>query len=79
MGFGLFDPSTADEPVLDNSAMEDPNLKAMSDDLDDFLFSPQMQADTNIDDASSKNPVKVRFRGSHASADMSRNMLRRRE
>ena len=43
MGFGLFDPAQSDEPVAMSSSLDDPGLKAMSDNLDDYLFSTKLQ------------------------------------
>ena len=77
MGFGFFGPSEADEPVLGGSLIEDSSLKAMSDDLDDYLFSSNLQEDKQ--NVETKSDKMIPFKGSHASADMSRIIRRRRE
>lgn len=78
MGFGLFDPDQADEPVPMSSSFEDPGLKAMSDNLDDYLFSPTLQNEKSAKN-SGKSRNRASFQGSHASADMSRSQPKRRE
>ena len=72
MGFGLFDPAQSDEPVTLGSSLDDPSLKAMSDDLDDYLFSTKLQNEKP------KIQKRALFKGSHASTDMSRDIPRRR-
>ena len=78
MGFGLFDPDQADEPVHMSSSFENPGLKAMSDNLDDYLFSPTLQNEKSVKN-SDKSRNRASFQGSHASADMSRSQPKRRE
>ena len=72
MGFGLFDPAQSDEPVAMSSSLDDPGLKAMSDNLDDYLFSTKLQNEKP------KIQKRALFKGSHASTDMSRDIPRRR-
>ena len=78
MGFGLFDPAQADEPVAMSSSFEDPALKAIPDSLDDYLFSSNQQND-DTKTSTGKNRPRVLSTGSHASADMSPAISRRRE
>merc|ERR1711962_1380971 len=78
-GFGLFDPDQSDEPVHMSSSFEDPSLKAMSDNLDDYLFSSTLQQNEKSKASSGRTRNRASFQGSHASADMTRSQPKRRE